>query len=213
MRLLTSNKYTDEELNQLAKKHRGRYSTWTGALLHVAEKSRPDLAYAAMRLTGYNANPKAPCFQALHQTMCYLWHHPHVPIMYPRKDREEEPLSIYTKNGKAEIIQKSSDVSNDSTLENKTSSYSDGDFGRDLLDQRSTTSTVHLWLNVIFDWYCGKQAMTADCTNGSEIRALHYCIRRLVVHRRFLISGGYDINGPIIAYEDNSATISQVLKD
>ena len=72
MRLLTSNKYTDEELNQLAKKHRGRYSTWTGALLHVAEKSRPDLAYAAMRLTGYNANPKAPCFQALHQTMCYL---------------------------------------------------------------------------------------------------------------------------------------------
>ena len=32
-------------------------------MLHIAEKSRPDLAYAAMRLTSYNANSKAPCFK------------------------------------------------------------------------------------------------------------------------------------------------------
>ena len=61
LKLFQATNLSDEELNQLAKKHRGRYSTWTGALLHIAEKSRPDLAYAAMRLTGYNASPKAPC--------------------------------------------------------------------------------------------------------------------------------------------------------
>ena len=55
--------------------------------------------------------------------------------------------------------------------------------------------------------------MTADCTNGSEIQALHTCVRRIIVHRQFLASAGHPISAPTIAYEDNSATISQVLKD
>ena len=55
--------------------------------------------------------------------------------------------------------------------------------------------------------------MTADCTNGSEIRALHTCVRRIIVHRQFLASAGHPVSALTIAYEDNSATISQVLKD
>ena len=55
--------------------------------------------------------------------------------------------------------------------------------------------------------------MTADCTNGSEVRALHLCVRRIIVHRRFLTSAGHPVQSPTIVFEDNSATISQVLKD
>ena len=94
---------SDEELEILNYKHNGGYSTWSGALLHVADKSQPDLSYASMRLTGYNANPKEPCFEALHQTMCYLFHHPHIPIMYSRKYQLERPLELYVKDGKAEF--------------------------------------------------------------------------------------------------------------
>ena len=65
----------------------------------------------------------------------------------------------------------------------------------------------------VHDWYCGKQPVTADCTNGSEVRALHSCICRVIVHRRFLTSMGVPTGPPTRAYEDNSATISQVLKD
>ena len=81
------------------------------------------------------------------------------------------------------------------------------------MQRRSTTSTIHTYNGTIFDWICSKQNMTADCTNGSKIRALHLCVRRIIVHRRFLMSAGHPIQGPTIAYEDNSATITQVLKD
>jgi hypothetical protein len=56
-----------------------------GALMHVAGISRPGIAYACMRFSGYMATPNAPIFDALHQTFCYLYHHPHLPIMYPSK--------------------------------------------------------------------------------------------------------------------------------
>ena len=203
---------TDDEIKEFNKKHRGGYSTWSGALLHIAEKSRPDLSYVAMRLTGYNVNPKALCYKVLHQAMCYLYHHPHVPIMYTRNHNSD--LDMYVKNGSAEIIPSSSNPSSASNGPIKNDvAYADGDFGRDLLDRRSVTSTVHMYNGTVHDWYCGKQSITADCTNGSEARALHTCIRKVVVHRRFMTSAGVPIGPPTRAYEDNSATISQVLKD
>ena len=64
---------SEDELFTLAKEHRGGYSTWGGALLHIADKSRPDMSYAAMRLTGYNSNPREPCFNILKQALAYLF--------------------------------------------------------------------------------------------------------------------------------------------
>ena len=43
MEIYESPDLSDEELNELAKEHRGGYSTWAGALLHIADKSRPDI--------------------------------------------------------------------------------------------------------------------------------------------------------------------------
>ena len=100
MRLFQDPNLTDDEIKDLNKKHRGGYSTWAGALLHIAEKSRPDLSYVAMQLTGYNANRNAICCKILHQAMCYLYHHPHVPIMYTR--HKSEKLEMFVKNGTAE---------------------------------------------------------------------------------------------------------------
>ena len=48
---------SEEEISALSKEHRGGYNTWAGALLHIADKSRPDISYTAMRLTEYNSNP------------------------------------------------------------------------------------------------------------------------------------------------------------
>jgi hypothetical protein len=59
--------------------------------MHITTISRPDLAYATMRLSGYMSRPNLPIFEALHHTMCYLYHHPHLPIMYP-----ENQLNLMT---------------------------------------------------------------------------------------------------------------------
>ena len=47
---------SDDKISVSNKEHRGLYSTWADALLHIADNSRPDLSYAAMRLTEYNSN-------------------------------------------------------------------------------------------------------------------------------------------------------------
>lgn len=173
-----------------------------------------------MRLTGYNANPKRPCFDALYQAMCYLWHHPHVPLMYSHSTTAQSDLHV--KNGSAEFVppppgklssSPSTPSSPTNTLFETDDSYQDGDLGRDLIDCRSVSSTVLLKNGTAHNWSCHKQTMTADCTNGSELRALHSGVRQIIVSCRFLASGGFPVGPPTRAFEDNSATISQILKD
>ena len=75
---------TDEENEALSVKYHGAYNHWTGGLLHIADKSRADISYCAMRLSGYNNCPTLETYKTLYQCMCYLYHHPLVPIMFPR---------------------------------------------------------------------------------------------------------------------------------
>lgn len=48
-----------------------------------------------MRLSGYMSSPNQPIFIALHHTMCYLYHHPHIPIMYPLKPSKSNGSALY----------------------------------------------------------------------------------------------------------------------
>lgn len=61
------------------------YSHIVGGLMHIAGITWIDLIYVTMHFSGYMACPNLPIFDALHRTMCYLYHHKHIPIMYPRK--------------------------------------------------------------------------------------------------------------------------------
>lgn len=74
-----------DKLKQVEKQHGGSLNHWVGGLMHIGVQTRYDLAYTCMRLSGYMCAPSIPAFQALHQTMEYLFHHPHLPIMYPNK--------------------------------------------------------------------------------------------------------------------------------
>ena len=75
-----------------------------------------------------------------------------------------------------------------------------------------SSSTFNLYHGVIHDLYCGEQPVTADCTNGSKVRVLHTCIHKVVVHRYVLTSGRFPAGSPTHAFDNNSVTISQVLK-
>jgi hypothetical protein len=76
------------------------------SLVHITTVSRPDLAYSIMQYSGYMACPNEPIFDALHLTMCYLYHHPHLPIMYPSKRCKScgKSLQTHWKTGFAEYL-------------------------------------------------------------------------------------------------------------
>ena len=198
----------ENAINTQAKRVNGRYATHVGALLHVAEKSRLDLSYGCMRLSTYLSAPRLPCYDALEQMMRYLYHHPHVPIMYPRKVSLNSPINVHFYKGYAEP---KSVTANDKKL--GMAHWSDSDFARDLVSRRSVTSGYTEYNQVAVAWLSKKQVQVSECTNSAEIRALFTMAKRTEIFRRWMTSMGRPIKDPTPIYEDNKATIAQVMKD
>jgi hypothetical protein len=105
-RLFEAAPLTPLALHQHEKTLGASFNSTVGALMHITSISRPDLAYATMRLSGYMSCPNLPIFEALHHTMCYLYHHPHLPIMYPAKPTKshEHALSTFWAKGHAKYL-------------------------------------------------------------------------------------------------------------
>ena len=82
MTLFSSLPLKHEEHMKYAKIYKGSYNHWTCCLIHIAVMSRPNVSYAVMRLSGYNTSPTPATFHALNHLLCYLYHHPHLPLMY-----------------------------------------------------------------------------------------------------------------------------------
>ena len=102
MELFKDGPLSEDECAALDERYNGTYSHWTGALLRIAEKSRWDLQYLAMRLAGYNNCTSATCYRILYLGMCYLHHHPNVPIMFPSKPiKYKLPLKSHFAKGEA----------------------------------------------------------------------------------------------------------------
>ena len=194
-------------MRDLEVKFLGGYGHWVGALQHIQEKSRPDLSYSVMRLSGYLSNPSMPCFQVLHQTLCYLYHHPHVPLMYPRDlgNKSADCFHTHVKAGRAELREPDS-------FKGLVQS-SDADLARDLNGRRSTSCVVLEFNGVVFYWGCNKQPSVAPSTNASEIHAMFKGSKRTIQARRFFQSIGSPIAHPTPIFSDSQTTITQVFKD
>ena len=65
--------------------------------------SRIGSAYAIMRLSGYSLVPSLPRYTALNHLIQYLFRHPHVPIMYPRKKAKTYEMTVYCAKVEGEI--------------------------------------------------------------------------------------------------------------
>ena len=208
MELYTSTPLNEQDLEKLTEQYNGSYNHWTGVLLHYASKTRSDLSYLAMRLAGYNNCASKASYKALYQGMYYLYHHPLIPIMFPSSNIDDQvPLRSHFSKGDAEIT--NYDYKSHSGLE----AWSDADPSRDILSRRSTTSSEHTYNNVTFAWSCTKQPEPGASANDAETRALFYTTRKTNCYRNILVSLNHTQPGPTPTFDDNKATIAQVLKD
>ena len=208
MQLYKSTPLSEAEMEKLTEQYHGSYNHWTGALLHIASRSRSDISYLAMRLSGYNNCPSKACYKALYQGMCYLYHHPHVPIMFPRQMiNDDAPTTSHFAKGEAEI------TNFDYTTHTGLESWSDADFCRDILARRSTTSTEHTYNKVSFAWSCTKQPTPGGSVNDAETRSLFQATRKTAWFRSILQSLNVPQVHPTPTFEDNRATIAQVMND
>lgn len=182
------------DLTNAVKRFRFSFGHIVGGLMHIAGISHPDLAYCCMRYSGYMACPNLVIFDALHLTMCYLYHHPHLPIMYSFKcmNTSGSQLSSFWNRGYAEYL--SGDFGDGLVA------HADADHARDLRTRRSVSS-YFLFLNqVLVSWGCKKQPETALHSCGSEVTSLHRCGQKTKLLYQFLSSIGCPLIGPCVIF-------------
>jgi hypothetical protein len=184
------------DLQDIERQFRLSFNHLVGKLMHISGILRPDLPYTCMRFSGYMACPNKPIFDALHHTMCYLYHHPHLPIMYPSKPTTPtgDALQIFWSKGHAECL--SSDYGDALTT------FTDADHAICLCTQCSVSAFFVLYNDVAVSLF------TALHSTGSEITALHKGATKTILLRSFLTSIGQPLTLASPTYEDNQGTIN-----
>jgi hypothetical protein len=175
-----------------------------GQLMHIATISRPDISYACMRFSGYMASPNKPIFEALHHCLCYMFHHPHLPIMYPRTPTTTPPCPLRTfwSKGHAEYL--SPDFGDD------LATFTDADHARCLRTRHSVSIYYILHNTVVISWGCKKQPVTSILSTSSEITALHNGASKTLLLHQLLTSIGLPLSTSTPIYEVNQGTIKLI---
>eukprot|EP00957_Ditylum_brightwellii_P007773 588275-Ditylum_brightwellii.AAC.2 len=93
-----------QELKEIEQQHNGFLYTWGSTLQFVVQRTQIDLGYAVMQISSYMSAPNNPIFDVLHQTMAFLYHHPHQPLLYPRKRLTQAKMAGHFGSGNAEYL-------------------------------------------------------------------------------------------------------------
>ena len=137
--------------------------------------SRPDISYNIVRLSDYNASPTPSNFYSLNHLLCYMYHHPHLPIMY-RYGTHDATLQLYTIKGHAEIL-------DPEKYQGLTLVYTDTDFARDLNSRRLVSSNIIEYNGTVISWGAHKQTVPGTCTNITETTSIYKGVKKTLETR------------------------------
>jgi hypothetical protein len=136
--------------------------------------------------------------------MCYLYYHPHLPIMYPAKPPESDGNALSTLWAKDHAVYLTSEYG-DCVV-----TFTDADHARCPRSRHSVSMYFILFNGVTISWSCKKQLCTALHSTGAEITALFHGSFKTVVLRQLLQSSGLPPSGPTPTFEDNKGTINLI---
>jgi hypothetical protein len=169
------------------------YKEAIGALLYLANCSRPDIAFAISVLARYTSEPTKRHWSGAKHVMRYL-------------ARTRDYGLLYRRGTKVPV----GDLVTDDIC-----GYADAGYLSDPHKARSQTGYVFMSSHAAISWKSTKQTLTATSTNQSELIALYEASRECIWLRRFLkfvrdALGAKTKLGPIRIYEDNAACVAQV---
>jgi len=165
-----------------------------GGLMHISTISHPDLSYSVMQFSGCLACLNLPIFDALHMTICYLFHH-------SSKKMKSTAAALHThwSCGFAEYLS--------SDFDDGLTSFADADFATDLCSRHSFSSHFQLLNGVIVSWGCKKQPATSLHSCGAELHSIYRAGFKCDTLQGFLASISLPLDSPSILFEDNQGTI------
>jgi hypothetical protein len=161
------------------------YLSLIGALMYLANCTRPDIAFAVNLLARHSAAPTKRHWTGGKQILRYL-------------NGTKDLGLFYQKNQDPNLI-----------------GYADAGYLSDPHNARSQTGFVFLHGGTAISWKSSKQTLVATSTNHAEIIALYEASRECVWLRRMIkhivqSCGIGSMESPTIMYEDNAACVTQM---
>jgi hypothetical protein len=161
------------------------YLSAIGALMYLANNTRPDIAFAVNLLARHNASPTKRHWTGIKNILRYLHGTAYLGLFYGRN--QDPSLVVYTDVG----------------------------YLSDPHNGRSQTRFVFLNGGTAISWKSSKQTLVTTSTNHSEIIALYEASRECVWLRRVISHiqsscGIHSIESPTIIYEDNATCVAQM---
>jgi transposase InsO family protein len=159
-----------------------KYSALVGALLYLANCTRPDVAYAVNQLARFMSNPRRVHWLAAQRVLRYVRGTVNYELRYIR---EEEKFTLQ--------------------------GFSDSDWGGDTATRRSTTGYVFIGAYAAISWKSMLQKTVAISTCEAEIMALALCVSEAIWLKR-LLAGivPSTTNSTMTIHEDNQGAIALV---
>lgn len=158
-----------------------RYRALVGALLHLANCTRPDISFAVGVLSRYSQSPCESHWEAALGTLRYCLHTSSLALTYGARQPGE-------------------------TLAAQV--YHDSDFASSQDCRRSTSGYVVVLNNAAVTWASKKREAVALSTMEAEYQSASLCGREVIWLRKLWPQLGFPLDGPTLIHGDNKACLA-----
>ena len=162
------------------------YQSIIGGIMWAAVCTRPDIAFAAARLSQYASNPSKEHKQAAMRVLRYLKGTPDQGITY----RGVDPA----------------------TAQPPLIAYCDSDWAQDIDTRRSVTGYTFLLCGAAISWQSRRQHTVTLSSVEAEYQATVQAAKEAIWWRRFLTALGHNMREPTILRSDSQGSI-QLIKN
>jgi transposase InsO family protein len=182
-----------------------QYLSAVGSLLHIAQLTRPDIAYAVGVCSRHSSAYGPSHVRAVQRVIKYLYHTRHHGIVYRHHSNSFDPTGHVRDAALYEAGRRPNDPPPSNQEESDPSSiYADADFAGDST-KRSTSGNIIFLSGGPITWSSRLQKLYALSTAEAEIYSLTEALKDAAFLKLHLHSLGVREDKPIPVYEDNSA--------
>jgi Reverse transcriptase (RNA-dependent DNA polymerase) len=161
-----------------------RYASLVGSLMHLANCTRPDIAYVVGALARHLKAPLTSHWATAGKLLRYLLGTRDLALVYGGND------GLLGNDGERLV------------------GYTDADYGGDKESRRSMTGVVFLLNGAAIAWQCKLQPTVSVSTTEAEYQAAAAGAREALWIRKALPEMGTQITGPVKIFGDNEAALS-----
>jgi hypothetical protein len=167
------------------------YQQRVGTLLYPAIVTRPDVAYAASKLSQFNTNPSTTHRHEAERAMKYLYNTKKLAIEYTGTP------------GPTELV----------SLDENYYTASDASFADSVIDRKSTQGWLISLFGGLVAWQSSKQKTVTTSTTEAELLAMSKAASEMMAMNRLLDQIGLEIDEKSNLYCDNAQTVGLITKE